>query len=79
MGQVAEMKRCRLNSLDKDDRWMIGHNELRALRKKFENREITLQTLEARRKTIVDFISGNSNRVNSDGVIVEFYVGPSDG
>lgn len=79
MGSVLEMKRCRLNSLSNDDRWTIGHNELRALRKQFEEKKIDEKTLEKRKKTIVDFISGSSNRMNSDGVIVEFYVAQSDG
>lgn len=68
------MKRCEVKSLSSEERWKIGTNELSNLRRKLETKKVAQNTFEKRRSTIVDFISGNSNRIDSDGVIVEFFV-----
>ena len=67
----SKVKRCKLNSLTKADRSLLGNHELRMLNRS----NVSSSTYYRRRKTIVDFINGKSNRVNSNGVVVEFYVG----
>jgi hypothetical protein len=68
------MQRCQVHSLSNEARWQIGNNELKNLKNKQNSKEIDQGTYEKRRTTIVDFISGNSNRIDSDGVVVEFFV-----
>lgn len=68
------MVRSAVNSLSSSERWRIGNNELTALKRQFKSKEVSQETMEERRRTIVDFISGTSNRVNSNGVVVEFFV-----
>lgn len=69
-----EIRRCGLRSLSMDDRMKIGNHELKALKKQTASGEILPDVSDRRKKTIVDFISGISNRIDSDGVTVEFFV-----
>ena len=68
------MHRCQVESLSNEARWKIGNNELKNLRNMQSSKQIDQGTYEKRRTTIVDFISGISDRIDSDGVLVEFFV-----
>lgn len=74
-----EAKRCRLNNLTISDREQIAWNELSNLRTKFFTNQINIDVYMSRRWTMIQFAVGETNTIDSDGVIVEFFVGPEDG
>ncbi len=75
----TDVKRCRLNSLSMKSRKEIGLHEHDVLRCLYNVGTINASTYVARRDLIDLFIRNLTNTINSDGVLVEFFVGSEDG
>lgn len=73
-GNHQDIRRCRLNTLDRDERMRIFWNEIEHLRRQFIRGEISLDLFFSRRLSALEFVSGRSNVIDSNGVLVEFFV-----